>query len=184
FGRSNRWCLPARRMRAHSRFRARQNPGSARDALSIPPGKITDQFPDLYWRSQFGDDGDLRSSRARKPAPVAAPAIDGGSCAVCFKWSDHSGRAGASRTHLCAFQRNDGAKTLSNIFARRIIGNPRSSIFFVGYADPQSPAGILRATQPGAEVTLDPDEPAQRVRCHIEQFQFSAHAPREALIAY
>jgi Cft2 family RNA processing exonuclease len=75
-------------------------------------------------------------------------------------------------------------KTLSNIFARRIIGNPRSSIFFVGYADPQSPAGILRDAQPGADVTLDPDEPAQRVRCHIEQFQFSAHAPREALIAY
>ena len=75
-------------------------------------------------------------------------------------------------------------KTLSNIFARRIIGNPRNSIFFVGYADPQSPAGILRDVQPGAEVTLDPDEPAQRVRCHIEQFQFSAHASREALIAY
>src|SRR6202043_308115 len=75
-------------------------------------------------------------------------------------------------------------KTLSNIFARRIIGNPRNSIFFVGYADPQSPAGILRDAQPGEEVTLDPDEPPQRVRCHIEQFQFSAHASREALIAY
>jgi len=75
-------------------------------------------------------------------------------------------------------------KTLSNIFARRVIGNPRSSIFFVGYADPQSPAGILRDAQPGAEVTLDPDEPAQRVRCDIGQFQFSAHASREALIAY
>jgi Cft2 family RNA processing exonuclease len=75
-------------------------------------------------------------------------------------------------------------KTLSNIFARRIVGNPRNSIFFVGYADPQSPAGILRDARPGAEVTLDPDEPAQRIRCHIEQFQFSAHASRDALIAY
>lgn len=75
-------------------------------------------------------------------------------------------------------------KTLSNIFARRIVGNPRNSIFFVGYADPQSPAGILRDAQPGAEVILDPDEPTQRIRCHIEQFQFSAHASREALIAY
>src|SRR5882762_5144301 len=91
-GRSNRWRLPARRMRAHSRFRARQNAGSARDALSIPPGKITDRFPDLYWRSQFEDDRDLRSSRARKPAQAAAPAIDGGSCAVRLKRSDHSGR--------------------------------------------------------------------------------------------
>ena len=31
---------------------------------------------------------------------------------------------------------------------------------------------------------LDPDGPAQRVRCNIEQFQFSAHASREALIDY
>jgi Cft2 family RNA processing exonuclease len=33
-------------------------------------------------------------------------------------------------------------------------------------------------------VVLDPDGPAQRVRCSIEQFQFSAHATRETLIAY
>jgi Cft2 family RNA processing exonuclease len=34
------------------------------------------------------------------------------------------------------------------------------------------------------EVALDPDKPPQRVRCNIEQFQFSAHATREALIEY
>ena len=33
-------------------------------------------------------------------------------------------------------------------------------------------------------MVLDPKGPAQRVRCNIEQFQFSAHATREALIAY
>jgi Cft2 family RNA processing exonuclease len=75
-------------------------------------------------------------------------------------------------------------KTLSNIFARRLLENPQYSIFFVGYADPLSPAGILRNAQPGDEVALDPDEPPQRVRCHIEQFQFSAHASRESLIEY
>ena len=75
-------------------------------------------------------------------------------------------------------------KTLSNIFARRIVENPRHSIFFVGYADPESPAGILRDTQSRGPVVLDPDEPAQPVRCHIEQFQFSAHASREDLITY
>ena len=75
-------------------------------------------------------------------------------------------------------------KTLSNIFARRIVENPRHSIFFVGYADPESPAGILRDSQPGGKISLDPDEPGQRVRCNIEQFQFSAHASRESLIAY
>jgi Cft2 family RNA processing exonuclease len=76
------------------------------------------------------------------------------------------------------------AKTLSNIFARRLVDQPRHSIFFVGYADPESPAGVLRSASPNGEVTLDPDQPPQRVRCHIEQFQFSAHASRESLAAF
>jgi len=75
-------------------------------------------------------------------------------------------------------------KTLSNIFARRVIENPRNSIFFVGYADPESPAGILKTAQPGDLVSLDPDEPGQPLRCHIEQFQFSAHASRESIVDY
>src|ERR1700738_4796711 len=61
-------------------------------------------------------------------------------------------------------------KTLSNIFARRVVENPRHSIFFVGYADPASPAGILRNAKPGDMVSLDPDEPAQPVRCNLQQF--------------
>jgi Cft2 family RNA processing exonuclease len=75
-------------------------------------------------------------------------------------------------------------KTLSNIFGRRVIEDPRHSIFFVGYADPQSPAGLIRNTKPGDLVTLDPDEPPQRLACHIEQFQFSAHASRESIVSY
>jgi Cft2 family RNA processing exonuclease len=76
------------------------------------------------------------------------------------------------------------AKTLSNIFARRVIENPRHSVFFVGYADPLSPAGILRDAAPDQEIALDSDEPLQRLRCRREQFQFSAHASRESLIEY
>jgi Cft2 family RNA processing exonuclease len=75
-------------------------------------------------------------------------------------------------------------KTLSNTFARRVIENPRHSVFFVGYADPQSPAGILRDSKPDQEIVLDSDEPPQRVRCNMKQFQFSAHASRESLIDY
>src|SRR5207244_3040521 len=63
-------------------------------------------------------------------------------------------------------------------------GIPQHSILFVGYADPQSPGGILRSALSGDSVSLDPDEPPQTLRCHIEQFQFSAHASRESLIAY
>jgi Cft2 family RNA processing exonuclease len=75
-------------------------------------------------------------------------------------------------------------KTLSNIFARRVIESPEHSIFFVGYADPESPAGIIKAAQPDELVSLDPDEPPLRLRCQIEQFQFSAHASRESIVAY
>jgi len=75
-------------------------------------------------------------------------------------------------------------KTLSNVFARRLVENPQHSIFFVGYANPESPAGLLRDAGTGGEVALDPDKPPQRIRCNIEQFQFSAHATRESLVEY
>jgi Cft2 family RNA processing exonuclease len=75
-------------------------------------------------------------------------------------------------------------KTLSNIFARRVIDRPEHAIFFVGYADPVSPAGVLRNAQPNELVSLDEDEPAQPLCCHVEQFQFSAHASRESLLDY
>jgi Cft2 family RNA processing exonuclease len=75
-------------------------------------------------------------------------------------------------------------KTLSNIFARRIIDRPEHSIFFVGYADPESPAGRLRKARPNEMVSLDEDELALPLRCQLEQFQFSAHASRESILAY
>jgi Cft2 family RNA processing exonuclease len=75
-------------------------------------------------------------------------------------------------------------KTLSNIFARRILERPEHSIFFVGYADPESPAGVLRNARPNDLVSLDEDEPAQAVRCQLDQFQFSAHASRESILEY
>jgi Cft2 family RNA processing exonuclease len=75
-------------------------------------------------------------------------------------------------------------KTLSNIFARRVLEDPKHSIFFVGYADPASPGGVLREARVGDSITLDVEEPAQTLRCNIEKFQFSAHASRETIIAY
>jgi Cft2 family RNA processing exonuclease len=75
-------------------------------------------------------------------------------------------------------------KTLSNSFARRIISQPQHSLFFVGYSDPQSPAGKIKATPHGGDVVLDPDHEPQKLLCHVEQFTFSGHATRETICTY
>ncbi|MGE9270460.1 MAG: MBL fold metallo-hydrolase, partial [Verrucomicrobiales bacterium] len=47
-------------------------------------------------------------------------------------------------------------KTVSNAFARAgFLENAKNSLLFVGYADPASPAGHIRAAKPGSEVILD-----------------------------
>jgi len=74
--------------------------------------------------------------------------------------------------------------TLSNIFAQEFLAHDRHSIFFVGYCDPDSPAGRLRATKRGDAVTLNAAYGAQPVRCRVEHFDFTAHAQREDLLAY
>ena len=75
-------------------------------------------------------------------------------------------------------------KTLSNVFARRMLGDERNSIFFVGYADPVSPAGLLRAAAPGEPVQLDEEAPPVERRATVDVFDFSAHSKREELLDY
>ena len=74
--------------------------------------------------------------------------------------------------------------TLSNVFAQEFLAQERHSIFFVGYCDPASPAGLLRATKPGDSVVLNAAYGAQPVRCRVQHFDFTAHAQREDLLAY
>jgi len=75
-------------------------------------------------------------------------------------------------------------KTLSNTFAQRILSSPEHSLFFVGYADPESPAGRIRSAAPGAALTLDAEAKPKQIQCTVEQFSFSGHAPRESILAY
>jgi Cft2 family RNA processing exonuclease len=74
--------------------------------------------------------------------------------------------------------------TLSNVFAQEFLAHERHGIFFVGYCDPDSPAGKLRATKRGDSVTLNAEYGPQPVRCRVEHFDFTAHAQREDLLAY
>ncbi len=75
-------------------------------------------------------------------------------------------------------------KTLSNQLAERFLADRRQSVLFVGYADPDSPGGRLKAAQPGDLVQLDEGLPSQRLVCQVSEFDFSAHAPRELLFDY
>jgi Cft2 family RNA processing exonuclease len=75
-------------------------------------------------------------------------------------------------------------KTLSNSFARQVLSSPPHAILFIGYADPDSPAGKIRAAAPGDLIQLAPDLDPQPLTCPVERFNFSGHASRESLRAY
>jgi Cft2 family RNA processing exonuclease len=75
-------------------------------------------------------------------------------------------------------------KTLSNRLAARFIGDRKQSILFVGYADPESPAGRLKAARRGEAIQLDEDLPKHSINCSIDEFNFSGHAPRESILQY
>jgi Cft2 family RNA processing exonuclease len=75
-------------------------------------------------------------------------------------------------------------KTLSNQMASRFVDRPEQSVFFVGYADPDSPAGKLKSAQDGALLRLEEGGSQLPVLCTREEFDFSGHAPRELLMDY
>ena len=75
-------------------------------------------------------------------------------------------------------------KTVSNNFARGFITNPKNALLFVGYADPDSPAGHIRAGQRGDLINLDPEQDPVQFNCPMEVFDFSGHATRESLLDY
>jgi Cft2 family RNA processing exonuclease len=87
----------------------------------------------------------------------------------------------------CIFALSSGMmteRTLSNYWVRKILPDPKQTLFFVGYSDPESPAGRVRAAKPGDRVVLDPELPPVELRCAVESFAFSAHSAREGLLNY
>ncbi len=74
--------------------------------------------------------------------------------------------------------------TTSNRLAKLFLSDPRHSTYFVGYADPASPAGKLQATESGEKVTLNKMDGPQRIRCEVKHFDFTSHAQREDILAY
>ncbi|MEY4245096.1 MAG: hypothetical protein RLZZ245_2681 [Verrucomicrobiota bacterium] len=76
-------------------------------------------------------------------------------------------------------------KTVSNNFARQgVLENAKHGLFFVGYADPETPGGRIRTAQPGDSIVLDPAYPPVKLNCETRIFDFSGHSIREDIADY
>ncbi len=74
--------------------------------------------------------------------------------------------------------------TVSNDFAFRFLDNPKNTLCFVGYCDSASPAGSILRAAPGDPIKLHHSHPPVPLHATVERFDFSGHAPREALVDY
>jgi Cft2 family RNA processing exonuclease len=74
--------------------------------------------------------------------------------------------------------------TAAHDLAARMIGDERQAIFFVGYADPATPGGRLKAAKPGETFVFSPSGGEVTKRCQIEDFDLTAHANREELLDF
>jgi predicted metal-dependent RNase len=73
-------------------------------------------------------------------------------------------------------------KTVSNNFARQgVLENKKHGLFFVGYADSETPGGKIRAAKPGDMVELDAAYPPVKLNCEVRIFDFSGHSTRDAI---
>ena len=74
--------------------------------------------------------------------------------------------------------------TAAHNLALRMVGDEHHSIFFVGYTDPDTPGGRLRAARQG-ETFLFSAKGGELTRlCHIEDFDLTAHANRDELLDF
>jgi Cft2 family RNA processing exonuclease len=74
--------------------------------------------------------------------------------------------------------------TAAHDLAVRMMGDERQSIFFVGYADPGTPGGRLKAARPGETFVFSPSAGQVTRRCEVEDFDLTAHANRDDLLDF
>jgi Cft2 family RNA processing exonuclease len=74
--------------------------------------------------------------------------------------------------------------TAAHDLAARMAGDEKQSIFFVGYADPDSPAGRLKAAKRGETFVFSPGAGRITRNCDLEDFDLTAHANRDELLDF
>ncbi len=75
-------------------------------------------------------------------------------------------------------------KTPAHDLAVRMMGDKKHAIFFVGYADPGSPGGRLKAAKHGDTFVFSASAGETTKSCQVEDFDLSAHANREELLDF
>ncbi len=58
------------------------------------------------------------------------------------------------------------------------------AIFFVGYADPDTPGGRLKAAKPGEKFFFSESGGELTRRCEVQDFDLTAHANRDELLDF
>lgn len=74
--------------------------------------------------------------------------------------------------------------THAHELALRIIGDERHAIFFVGYADPDTPGGRLKKAKLGETFLFSASGGEVTRRCELEDFDLTAHANRNELLDF
>jgi Cft2 family RNA processing exonuclease len=74
--------------------------------------------------------------------------------------------------------------TAAHNLALRMIGDEHQSIFFVGYTDPDTPGGRLRAAKHGESFLFSPSGGEVTRLCRIEDFDLTAHSNREEMLDF
>jgi Cft2 family RNA processing exonuclease len=74
--------------------------------------------------------------------------------------------------------------TAAHDLAARMLGDERHGIFFVGYTDPDTPGGRLKASKAGETFLLSPSSGKVTRKCQVEDFDLTAHANREDLLTF
>jgi Cft2 family RNA processing exonuclease len=74
--------------------------------------------------------------------------------------------------------------TAAHHLAARMIGDERQSIFFVGYADPATPGGRLKAAKHDETFVFSPSAGRVTRRCDVQDFDLTAHANRQDLLEF
>jgi Cft2 family RNA processing exonuclease len=75
-------------------------------------------------------------------------------------------------------------QTPAHELALRMVEDETQAIFFVGYADPDTPGGRLKAAKQGEKFLFSASGGELTKRCEVQDFDLTAHANRDELLDF